>query len=316
MKYSSVCILGGSGFVGRHLASQLGSHQIHSRIPSRNPQRHRQLALIPNTQLVKARQLDEADLTRLFDGCEAVINLVGVLNETAGNNFHQAHVTLSQQVVSACKAAGVKRLLHMSALNAHQKLGTSHYLKSKGEAEAYALDANGDNLKVTSFRPSVIFGTDDSFFNRFATLLRILPGPFLLACPNSRFSPVFVGDVAKAMHVCLDNPTTFGQHYELCGPNEMTLIELVRYTAHQLQLNKPILGLGDGLSAFQARLLGMVPGKPFSYDNYLSLKMDSVCTTDGLDKLGIKATNIDAVVPYYLSGKSERRRYNQLRQQS
>jgi NADH dehydrogenase len=201
----------------------------------------------------------------------------------------------------------------MSALNANEASGPSVYLKTKGEAENRAHTLGQPQIKVTSFRPSVIFGRDDSFFNRFADLLQMLPGPFPLACPNARFAPVYVGDVVEAFARTLDEKTTWGRHYELCGPETYSLKELVRYTARQLGQKKPVLGLGDGLSRIQARLLGLLPGKPFSYDNYLSLQVNSVCSQDGLGELGIQATSIGAVVPYFLAERAERRRYQQLR---
>jgi NADH dehydrogenase len=202
----------------------------------------------------------------------------------------------------------------MSALNADEAKGPSIYLKTKGEAENRAHTLGRPQIRVTSFRPSVIFGADDSFFNRFADLLRQLPGPFPLACPNARFAPVFVGDVVEAFACSLDRKTTWGRHYELCGPNSYSLKELVEYTARQLGRKGPILGLSDRLSRLQARVLGLVPGKPFSYDNYLSLQIDSLCRQDGLAELGIEATPIDAVVPFFLAGKGERARYQKLRE--
>ena len=249
-------------------------------------------------------------------GCDAAVNLVGILNETrVGTDFQQIHIELSNRVVDACKTVGVPRLLHMSALNANESNGPSVYLKTKGEAENRTHTLGKPQIKVTSFRPSVIFGPGDSFFNRFAALLCALPGPFPLACPEARFAPVYVGDVAEAFVRALHDKATWGKHYELCGPDSFTLRELVEYTARQSGLKKRIIGLGDGTSRLQARILGSLPGKPFSYDNYLSLQVDSLCSKDGLSELGIKATGIDSVVPYMLADKSSRRRLQQLRRQ-
>ena len=161
----------------------------------------------------------------------------------------------------------------------------------------------------------MIFGPGDIFFNRFAGLLGSLPGPFPLACPEARFAPVYVGDVVEAFARTLEDKTTWGKHYELCGPESFTLRALVEYTARQSGLDKRIIGLGDSASRLQARILGKLPGKPFSYDNYLSLQVSSLCSKDGLQELGIKPTSIDSVVPYMLADKSARRRYQQLRRQ-
>jgi NADH dehydrogenase len=240
-----------------------------------------------------------------------VINLVGILNEGGGESFRRAHYELPLSVLAACQAAGVGRLLHMSALNADAKRGTSEYLKTKGAAEDY-LHANAGAVAVTSFRPSVIFGPDDSFFNRFATLLKI-PGPFPLACPKARFAPVYVGDVAEAFARSLDDPATFDQRYDLCGPRVFTLRELVDYTAQAMGARKPIVELNDALSRLQAKVLGLLPGRPFTMDNYRSMQMDSVCGNDGLDRLGITPTDVDVIVPYVLGGMTPKQRLDALR---
>jgi uncharacterized protein YbjT (DUF2867 family) len=315
MKNNRVCILGGTGFVGRHLAARLTAMGIECRIPTRYPEAHRALRLNGPVQLVPASLFDQGQLRNLFSGCDAVINLIGILNQGGGHSFQHLHVELPDLIIDACKSARVTRLLHMSALNASTTGEVSEYLRSKGEAQNRVLTNSSSHggLNVTSFGPSVIFGHDDSFFNRFAGLLRLLPGPFPLACPDSRFAPVYVGDVAEAFAQSLDNRKTWKRHYELCGPRSFTLRELVQYTARQMGLNKPIIGLNDSLSRLQGHALGMLPGKPFSYDNYLSLQVDSVCSQDGLAELGIEATDIDAVVPYYLGPRAERSRFLKLR---
>jgi NADH dehydrogenase len=222
-------------------------------------------------------------------------------------------VQLVDILIDACREAGVRRLLHMSALNADESKGSSEYLRSKGQGENRAHTRGQASIHVSSFRPSVIFGPGDSFFNRFAGLLRLSPGIFPLACPDSRFAPVYVGDVAEAFARALDDPTAFAQRYDLCGPRVFSLRELVAYTAGRLELRTRIVGLGDRLSRMQARLLGLLPGKPFTLDNYLSLQTDSVCKKNGLAALGITPTDIEAAVPLYLGQRSQRQRYFSLR---
>jgi NADH dehydrogenase len=242
-------------------------------------------------------------MTGLFEGCEAVVNLIGILNESrAGGTFRQVHVELVDRIVDAARGAGVPRLVHMSALNANEGKGSSLYLRTKGEGENRAHTLGGATMGVTSFRPSVIFGPDDSFINRFARLLSLIPGPFPLACPHTRFAPVFVGDVAKAFAQALKDRSTCGKHYELCGPRVFTLRELVEHTARALGLNKTVIGLPDVAARLQARVLEHFPGKPFTRDNYLSLQVDSLCSHDGLGALGIEATDLDAVMPACLKG--------------
>ncbi len=291
---------------------------VKCRIPTRHTEPYRALLLNGPVELLKANVFDPEQLRALFTDCDAVINLIGILNQSGGSSFQRIHVELPDLVIDTCKSAKVGRLLHMSALNANVTGEASEYLRTKGEAQNRVLtnsNANG-GLNATSFGPSVIFGHDDSFFNRFAGLLKLAPGPFPLACPDSRFAPVYVGDVAKAFTAALYNKQTWKQHYELCGPRIFTLRELVAYTAKQLGLKRRIIGLNSTLSRIQGHLLGHFPGKPFSYDNYLSLQIDSVCSRDGLGELGIQATDIDAIVPYYLGQCSQRSRYLKLRSQA
>lgn len=315
MKNNRVCILGGTGFVGRHLTSILSSTGIECRIPTRYTEPHRAIRLNQQVELVKANVFDSEQLTSLFHGCDAVINLIGILNQRDSGNFQQIHVELPDLIIDACKRAKVGRLLHMSALNANVTGEVSEYLRTKGEAQHRVLtnSSSQGGLNVTSFGPSVIFGPDDSFFNRFAGLLKLSPGLLPLACPNSLFAPVYVGDVAQAFTASLHNKSTWKKHYELCGPRIFTLRELVEYTARQMGIKRRIIGLNNTLSRIQGHVLGHFPGKPFSYDNCLSLQIDSVCNRDGLSELGIHATDIDAVVPYYLGQHSQRSRYLKFR---
>ena len=317
MIQETICILGGSGFVGSHLAHRLTGYGYRVQVLTRRPQWHRALGVNPGITLVEADVHDSAVLRRQFADCSAIINLVGILNETGkrGAGFQRAHVELPQRVAAAAVASGVGRLLHMSALNAAAAERDSLYLKTKGEGEDLVHAAAERGLVVTSFRPSVIFGPGDSFFNRFATLLRLAGPVFPLACPNSRFAPVWVMDVVEAMCRSLDFATG-GERLELCGPAVYTLRELVEYTRDQLGLRCRIIGLGNALSRLQALMLGILPGKPFSMDNYHSLQKDSICSHNALPSLGIKPTPIAAVVPAYLAGRNYRGRYPSLRRQA
>jgi NADH dehydrogenase len=247
-------------------------------------------------------------LQKQFSGHDAVINLVGILNGSE-QEFRAIHAELPRQVVEACRQTGVGRLLHMSALNADATGGTSLYLRSKGEGEQIVLQNNAQDLRVTVFRPSVIFGPDDSFFNRFAGLLRLSP-LIPLVCPNARFAPVYIDDVVKAFEIALENQTTFGKALELCGPRTYALKEIVQYTAHLIGCKRLIIGLPDSLSRLQAKLFEYLPGKPFTLDNYRSMQLDNVCSSDGLGLLGIRPHSIEAIMPLHFSGQTQRARYN------
>ncbi|MCU7797921.1 MAG: complex I NDUFA9 subunit family protein [Candidatus Thiodiazotropha sp. (ex Myrtea spinifera)] len=311
-----VCILGGSGFVGQHLIANLAKRGIRCRVLTRHPQRHANLQINPGMELIKSQSMDADYLAGQFEGCDAVINLIGILNESGKRDtFRKIHTELVDTIVEAAIKARVGRLLHMSALHADAARGTSEYLRSKGEGENRAHTHGGTALNVTSIRPSVIFGRGDSFFNRFAALLKLSPVFFPLACPKSRFAPVWVEDVAEAFARCLTDDKTVDAHYDLCGPSVYTLQELVSFTAKTLGLRRFILPLGNGLSKMQARLLGHLPGRPFSMDNYLSLQTDSVCEGNGFEKLGIQPQAIESVVPHYLAQAGYRGRLDRYRRE-
>jgi len=300
----NLVLLGGTGFVGRHLIARLVAQGHRVRVLSRNAALKPEVRVLPNVQVDTVDVYDPSALAKAFDGADAVINLVGILNEKGfgGEGFQRAHVRLTQNVIAACERAGVKRLLQMSALNAGR--GESHYLRTRGEAEA-AVKAS--SLDWTIYQPSVIFGPGDGLFGRFASLLNIAP-VLPLARAGAKFAPVYVGDVVRAMSDTLLQPAAFRQMYELYGPQTLTLAEIVRYTARQMGLLRVVIPLPDGLARLQAMLMDFVPGKPFSTDNYLSLKIDSVGGIDGLYRLGIEKTPIDAVMPALLkqSGKQAR----------
>lgn len=323
MMIKKICIVGGTGFVGRRLANRLTADGHQLLIPTRSRERHKDdLILLPGLELRTADVHDPAQLGVLLDGCDAVINLAGILNERSGTtgSFRQVHVELTRKIITACREHGIKRLLHMSALNAATD-ASSQYLRTKGEAEALVQAAT--DIHTTSFRPSVIFGPGDSFFNRFAGLLRFSP-VLPLACPNSRFTPVFVGDVAEAMALALTRPDCYGRRLHLGGPEQYSLIQLVRYTADCLRIKRLILPLPDILARVQAEVFDLWGfmfelaniEKPFSADNYLSLQTDSICSTDDLAEMGICATGINSVVPNYLGHMNYRTRYNSFRQQA
>jgi len=298
MTNQRICILGGTGFVGRHLVTRLAASGYHCRLLARRPERHRELSLIPGTVLRRLDIFETGAIEKQLAGCTAVVNLVGILNEGGGRTFQGTHVDLVERVLDAAQAVDVPRYLHMSALHAQATQGTSRYLRTKGKGEDLAQARTG--MQVTSFRPSVIFGPSDGFFNRFATFLKLTPGIFPLACPDARFAPVYVGDVVSAMTKALADPGCVGKGYDLCGPRIYSLKELVEYTAGLIGRKTVVMGLPDFGARLQARIFQLLPGKPFTMDNYLSLRTDSICGHDGLAELGIEPRAVEALVPGYL----------------
>ena len=294
----NVCLLGGTGFVGHHIIRRLIDRGLKVRVLSRRPHRHRDLLVNPEVDLVEGSAHDPATLERLFAGQDAVINLVGILNERghSGAGFHAAHTELTEKALAAAESQGVRRFLQMSALKADMDDAPSHYLRSKGAAEQAVFAS--ESLAVTVFRPSVIFGPEDSFLNRFVTLLKFSP-VMPLARARARFAPVFVGDVAEHFVEALEDHDTVGQGFELCGPKTYTLAELVRYVGRVSGHRRPVIGLPDWAGKLQASVLEFVPGKPLSRDNFASLTIDSVC--DGEQQLPCP-TRLESIAPSYLGG--------------
>jgi NADH dehydrogenase len=304
MTIKTLCVLGGGGFIGRHLVALLAARGCRVRVPSRRREDARALLVLPGVEVVEADIHDPASLRALFTGVDAVVNLVGILHETAAGrvepakaqrgSFRHAHVELPRKVVSACRESGVGRLLHMSALGADAR-SPSAYQRSKAEGEALVLAA--DDLAVTVFRPSVVFGPGDSFLTMFAELLRLAP-LVPLADAAARFQPIYVGDVARTFADAMDMPETFGRAYNLCGPQVYILADLVRLTARTLGLRRWVLPLGQAASYGFARLMELKPGtKIMTRDNHYAMLTDNVCP-EGFPALFGQATPLESVIGY------------------
>jgi len=314
MRIETIGIFGGTGFVGTRVANEIAELGPRVRIFTRSRDRARHLWPLPNTEIVELDLNQQNAIADQISKCDAVINLAGILNERRddGMGFRRVHTELTREIVNACSEASVKRYIHMSALNA-EPFAASYYLSTKGEAENAAMAAQDTGLPTTVFRPSVIFGPNDKFFNRFASLLRISP-VLPLACAQTKFQPVFVGDVSKAIIGALTDRKTFGERYELGGPEVRSLYEIVRYASKLTGSRSMIVPLGQTMSKLQANIFEYCPGKPFSRDNLRSASEDSVCRDEnGLAQLGIHPTAIGEVVPTYLGEKFERMRYYDFR---
>ncbi len=304
-----IVLIGGSGFVGQYLVRELAADGHHCVALTRCRSKRREFTLEQGVTLVQADVYSTDALDEQMRGADAVVSMAGILNEPGfgGKGFQRAHVDLAQGIAEACARTGVTRMLHVSALNAGE--GKSHYLQSKGAAEEVL---RGADLNLTIFRPSVIFGPGDKFFNRFSDLLELAP-VLPLACPNARLQPVYAGDVAAAMAAALEDPATFGRTYALGGPGQYRLVDLVRWIAEIRGLRRWVMPLPGFASRIQAALMDFVPGKPFSTDNYHSLQLDNVTDDNALPYFGIVPGSVESIVPDYLGVTRRQRRLARIR---
>ena len=341
MKIERICILGGSGFVGTHLVSQLAARGLQVRVLSRRREMAKELILLPTVEVIEADVHDQQELIQHFRGMDAVINLVGILHESKigradlpserRGDFHKVHIELPRKIIHACGEAGVHRLLHMSALGANPN-SRSAYQRSKGIAEALVREAgmkhsehenwylngpkfiHGYGLNVTLFRPSVVFGRGDAFLTLFARLLKLFP-VLPLAAADARFAPVHVEDVARAFVDSLDNTATFGQTYDLCGPKAYSLKELVGYVGEVIGKQRTIFPLGNFLSYLQAWALEFKPGKKLmTRDNFYAMSVDNVCSEGWPAVFDFQPAVLEAIAPEYLRADSPRARYEGYRE--
>lgn len=342
MSDKKICVLGGSGFVGNALVSELAARGRQVKVLTRRREHAKELILLPTVDVVEADVHDERVLAREFRGCNAVINLVGILHETSKGrvdkpqarrgDFHENHIELPRKIIGACAEAGIARLLHMSALGA-DPVSRSAYQRSKGVGEAlvresgWVADASPGTLggakltarrgmAVTIFRPSVIFGPGDSFLNLFARLLKLLP-VLPLACSDARFQPVYVGDVAKAFADSLDDLKTFGNTYDLCGPRAYTLMQLMQYLQKMLHGGGRLIPLSDLMSWWNAWLLEMKPGaKLMTRDNFYAMQKPNVCDGTNPAPPNWQPQALEALAPAWLGGTAARGHYDGYRHQA
>ncbi len=296
MAQRHIVILGGSGFVGRHLVARLLRNGDRVTVLSRGVDAAKRALKPAGASLIEGDVSDAGFLAAVLDDADAVVNLVGILNEKGdnGRGFEQVFVGITDALISAMQQMGVRRLLQMSALNAGH--GDSHYLQSRGRAEQHV---RASGLDWTLFRPSVIAGPGDGLFCRFDALLRFAP-VLPIGRADAKFQPVWVEDVAEAFARALDTPDSIGESFDLVGPDVMTLAQIVRRTARgRLRL---VMGLPDALGRLQANIGEWLPGKPISRDNWRSLQLDSVSFNDGLRQLGIEPTAVEPKIQEILDG--------------
>ena len=313
MEHNTVAVLGGSGFIGASVINRLVARGHTVKVATRRRSNAQHLLMLP-VDVVETTIHDPDRLAAFVSGCDAVINLVGVLHggngDPYGPGFSVAHVELPQKLVLACRVAKVRRIVHVSALHADPE-GPSMYLRSKGDGERVLREAR--ELQTTIFRPSVVYGPGDRFLNTFADLQRLFP-IIPLASPDAKFQPIFVGDLADAIVNSIDLDLTLNNTYDVVGPRAYSLEELVKFAGVAIGRPRKIIRLPSSLAHLQALTFEMLPGEPpITRDNLASMTLDSTSDVRLPPELGVQLTSLEAVAPDYLRGSAQQKRLDAFR---
>jgi NADH dehydrogenase len=293
-------VFGGSGFIGRYLVKRLAADGFIVRVATRDPEAAlflKPMGAVGQIVPLFASFDDPATIARAVEGAELVVNLVGILAEPRRGAFERVQAQGAGAVATASSRAGVRRLAHVSAIGA-DPASPSLYAASKGRGEAAVRAAFP---AATILRPSIVFGPEDKFFNRFAQMAQLLP--FLpVICGDTRFQPVYVGDVADAVHAALTGTAPGGTTYELGGPDIVTFRDLLRAILTMTHRHKKLIEIPYAVAKLQALVAERLPGKPFTRDQLLLLRSDNVVGDHpGLAELGVTPTSYELIVPAYLS---------------
>ena len=296
-----VTVFGGSGFVGRHIVRALANDGWRIRVAVRRPNcAHflKPMGRVGQIQLLKTNVLDDAQVSEALRDADAAVNLVGILAQSGRQRFDAVHIAAAERVAKGVKAAGVTRLIHFSALGANAN-APARYFRTKAEGEARVRAAFAD---ATIFRPALLFGPEDNFFNRFAALARLSPVLPLFGGGATRFQPVFVGDVAQAVARALRDPATAGTTYELAGPEVMNFNQVMVYVLHETRRKRILLPLPYWVARFDGAILQILPNAPLTLDQARMFETDTVLAggMPGLPALGIAPVSVEAIVPSYL----------------
>lgn len=294
-------VFGGSGFIGRYVVKRLAHQGYVVRVAVRDPEAAlflKPMGSVGQVVPLYASIANEGTVHRAVAGAEVVINLVGALTESRAASFQAVHTEGSERIARIAAANGVSRLIQISAIGADPN-SPSRYASTKGKAEQAVLAAFPT---ATIMRPSLVFGLEDKFFNRFAAIARL--SPFMpVICGGTTMQPVYVCDVADAVMAALAAPATQGKIYELGGPRVWTFREILAFILKQTRRDKRLVDIPMGVARFQASILQHVPGKPLTPDQLLMLERDNVVSpgAEGLADLGVTPTPVELIVPAYLS---------------
>jgi uncharacterized protein YbjT (DUF2867 family) len=294
-------VIGGSGFIGRTIVQKLAERGHRVRVATRHPDQAmflKPLGVVGQVQIVQANIRNVASIERAVAGADGVINCVGILFESGSQKFDALQAQGAGIVAQAARAAGCTSFVQLSAIGADAE-SPSAYARSKAAGEAAVRTAFP---AATVLRPAIVFGSQDGFFNRFAGIARMSP-VMPVICGNSRFQPVYVGDVAEAAVRAATDPAQFGSKtFELGGPRSYSFRELLAYVLKETMRKRPLVAVPLGIAKIQAAVLGLLPNPPLTSDQLKLLARDNVATPGmpGLDAFGLSPTPVEAVVPSYL----------------
>jgi uncharacterized protein YbjT (DUF2867 family) len=301
MKNRRTAVLGGSGFIGRYIVQLLAARGDLILVGCRRAEEAKFLMPLGNVGQIAALNVtigDERLLPAFLAGNDALVNCAGILRESGTQTFERVHHLGPARMARLAREAGIERFVDISAIGADPR-SRSAYARTKAAGEAAVRDAFPT---VTILRPSVVFGPEDQFFNRFAGMAMVSPALPLIGGGHTRFQPVYVGDVAEAVLKCLADPATAGRTYELGGPKIYTFRELVELLLSEIRRKRLLVDLPFGLAALQARLMSILPNPPLTQDQVELLKRDNVISAGAmpLAALGITPTTVEAILPTYL----------------
>jgi NADH dehydrogenase len=312
MSNTLITVFGGTGFVGRHTVRALARAGFRVRVAVRYPSQGfflPPMGHVGQIAIVKCNVRNPEQIAAAIHGASGVVNLTGILFSRGRQNFNAVHVEGAAAIAKAAQAVGVSSLVHISAIGANVDAESS-YAASKGEGERRVREAFSD---ATILRPSIVFGPEDDFFNRFAALARILPVLPLIGGGHTKFQPVFVGDVASAVLRALNDPSTRGKTYELGGPTIYTFKELMQVILRETCRKRLLLPIPFSIAAFQAFFLQFMPKPLLTPDQVTLLRSDNIVSaSDALASLGIAPTSVEAEVPTYLSRFRPKGQYDEL----
>jgi len=301
MRYRRTAVLGGSGFIGRYVVKRLAARGDVVAVGCRNAEEAKFLKPMGDVGQIATLSVamgDETVLPAFLAGNDSLVNCVGILHESGSQTFDLVHHVGPARLARLARDAGIERLVHISAIGADSR-SPSAYARTKAAGEAAVRDAFPT---VTIVRPSVVFGPEDQFFNRFAAMAMVSPVLPLIGGGQTRFQPVYVGDVADAVVRCLEDPATAGRTYELGGPKVYTFRELIELLLSEIRRQRRLVNLPFGLAAFQAKLMSVLPNPPLTPDQVELLKRDNVVSSGAmtLASLGLTPTAAEAILPTYL----------------